>query len=472
MSYVEHFEFSAVAKKRLILLIAAGAVLFLIGILGLSSGSTLFDPSLEADHSHGAHTSVSRPKLIAEHNSSDHKEKVSQEHSHGSHTIAHGSDDGNKEAVHHGYSWLTRVKMVLWHNNVYFIGVSLIGLFFYAIQFVSWAGWSALLKRVFIAQASFVPIAGGLLIIFYLFFNKDIFHWAHDGVMTPGSDTFDLLISKKSWYLGYSFVLIRTIIYIVGWCTFMYFLRKEAKLQDSTGDLLHHNKSINISAGFIVFFGVSSSMCAWDWIMSIDTHWFSTMFGWYVFASWFVSGIAIMTFIIIELKAAGYLSKVNENHIHDLGKFMFAFSIFWMYIWFAQFILYWYSNIPEEVVWFTERMFFNKGNYAPMFIMNLVINFLFPFFFLMTRDAKRQMVWLKIACVAIFIGHWFDTYLMVMPGVLKEHGGLNFGTFFLELGVVLMYVGGFGFVVLTNLAKLPLISKNDPMLEESINFHQ
>ena len=311
-----------------------------------------------------------------------------------------------------------------------------------------------------------------LLIIFYVAFGHDLFHWMHDGIMDPNSDHYDHIIAGKAWYLGWGFVLLRTVVYIAGWLVFWFFLRKEAILQDQTGDLLHHNRAINIAAGFVVFFGVSSSMCSWDWIMSIDTHWFSTMFGWYVFASWFVSGLAVMTLITIELKKAGYLEKVNENHIHDLGKFVFAFSIFWTYIWFAQFILYWYSNIPEEIVWFNERMFFNRGAYAPMFVINLIINFVFPFFFLMTRDAKRKFIWLKVACVAIVIGHWFDTYLMIMPGILKEHGGLNFGTFFIELGVFLMYVGDFGMVVLTSLSKLPLIAKNHPFLKESIHFHQ
>lgn len=458
MSYVEHFEFSTAAKKKLIILLVAGAILFIIGIMGLSSGSSLFDP--ESHTGHGVHSSVEGTALLAEHGNGHGEAVISDSHGEETH------------AKHPSFSWMTRVKMVLWHNNIYFIGISLIGIFFYAIQFVSWAGWSALLKRVFLAQGAFVPVAGALLIIFYLLFNHDIFHWAHEGIMDPNNAHYDKIIANKSWYLSFGFVLARMVIYLAGWILFWIFLKKEAKLQDQTGNVLHHYRSINISAGFIVFFGVSSSMCAWDWIMSIDTHWFSTMFGWYVFASWFVSGLAVMTFITIELKNAGYLEKVNENHIHDLGKFVFAFSIFWTYIWFAQFILYWYSNIPEEIVWFNERMFFNRGNYAPIFIMNLIFNFIFPFFFLMTRDAKRQRIWLKIACVVIVIGHWFDTYLMVMPGVLKEHGGLNFGTLFLELGVALMYIAGFGLVVLTALSKMPLIAKNDPMIEESIHFHQ
>jgi hypothetical protein len=479
MSYVEQFEFSAIAKKRLLLTIVVGVVLFLIGVLGLSSGSTLFDPASASDD-HGHHSSVSGAKLAnAEHEGHNHGEGAAESHDKASHTdAAHGDAKATAEHGEHGghghghaYSWTKRVFMVLWHNNIYFIGLSVIGLFFYSVQLVAWAGWSALLKRVFLAQGAFIPVAGVILIILYFAIGHDVFHWMDTSLFDPKSPNYDPIIASKDWYLSFSFVLARAVIFIGGWVAFWYFLRQQAQLQDQTNNLLHHYRAINIAGGFIVFFGVSSSMSAWDWIMSIDTHWFSTMFGWYVFASWFVAGLATMTLIIIELKNAGYLQKVNDNHIHDMGKFVFAFSIFWTYVWFAQFILYWYANIPEEIVWFNERMFFNRGTYAPLFVINLIMNFVFPFFFLMTRDAKRQRVWLKIACIVIIIGHWFDTYLMVMPGTLKEHGGLNFGTFFLELGVALVYIGAFGFVVLRSLSKLPLIAKNHPMLEESIHHH-
>lgn len=462
MSYVEHFEFTSKAKSKLFIAMGVGVLLLIIGILGLSSGSSLFDPALESHGDH--HATVTEGSLMAEH------EAGHGDTDHGAHNDHGHSAEGHEG--HHPYSYWKRIKAVLWQTNIYFIGIAVIGIFFYCLQLVTWAGWSAQLKRVFFAVGSFVPVAGVLLLIYYIAFGHDIFHWMHDGIMTKGAENYDKIIAGKSWYLGWGSVFIRAIIFIGGWFLFWFFLRKQAKLQDETGDLLHHNRSINIAGGFIVFFGVSSSMCSWDWIMSIDTHWFSTMFGWYVFASWFVSGLAVITLITIELKKAGYLEKVNANHIHDLGKFVFAFSIFWTYIWFAQFILYWYSNIPEEVVWFNERMFYNRGNYAPMFIINLIINFVFPFFFLMTRDAKRKNIWLKVACIGIVIGHWFDTYLMIAPGTIQEHGGLNFGTLFVELGIALIYVGLFGFVVLTSLSKLPLIPKNDPMLEESIHFHQ
>ena len=287
MNYVEHFEFTAAAKKKLIIAMVVGVILLGIGILGLSSGNPLFDPSLEAGHG-DHHAVLSDHGLLAEHAMP-----------HDEHSSISGHDEGHEG---HGYHWSLRVKAVLWQTTIYVIGISLIGIFFYALQLVTWAGWSALVKRVFLAVGSFVPVAGIILIVSYLLFNHDLFHWTHDDLYDKSSSAYDAIIDGKSWYLGFGKVLVRSVIYIGGWFLFWFFLRKQARLQDETGDLLHHGRAINIAGGFIVFFGVSSSMCSWDWIMSIDTHWFSTMFGWYVFASWFVSGLAVMTLIIIELK--------------------------------------------------------------------------------------------------------------------------------------------------------------------------
>jgi hypothetical protein len=199
--------------------------------------------------------------------------------------------------------------------------------------------------------------------------------------------------------------------------------------------------------------------------MSIDTHWFSTMFGWYVFASWWVTGLAVLALIVAYLKDAGYLKIINANHIHDLGKFIFAFSIFWTYIWFGQFLLIYYANIPEETVYFIERM--RTPPYSWIFYANLILNFVLPFLLFMTRDSKRQLSTIKLICPIVIVGHWFDFYNMVTPGVMKEEGGLGF----LEIGVSLIFLAAFFLVVLSSLAKTPLISKNHPMLQESLNHH-
>ncbi len=457
-SIEEQYEFSAGAKKKVVMILATGLVLFLFGVFGLAQG--WWDPANVGHGSHDEHATVTSTELHAGH-TADHVEVEGEGH----HAEAH------EEHGHDEWSFWTRIKADFWHNNMYFIGIALTGVFFYAINYVAWAGWSAAISRVFLAMGWYLPVGAILIVITFAISNHSLFHWTHEGIMDPNSDHFDAIIKTKEWYLNMGFYISRMIVFLVVWIAFWFFLKREAGLEDLNGGTKHHNRLINISAGFIVFFGVSSSMSSWDWIMSIDTHWFSTMFGWYVFASWFVASLSVMTLIVIMLKDAGYLKIVNAEHLHDMGKFMFAFSIFWTYIWFSQFILYWYANIPEEGAWFWDRMFGNMGNYLPIFILNLIINFLFPFFFMMTRDAKRYGIMLKVAAVGIIIGHWFDFYLMIMPGVLKSHGGLNLGNIFAEFGIFLMYVAVFAGSVMFGLSKMALIPKNHPFIKESMNHH-
>jgi hypothetical protein len=188
------------------------------------------------------------------------------------------------------------------------------------------------------------------------------------------------------------------------------------------------------------------------------------MFGWYNFAAMWVSGLCVITLIVILMKKAGYLSWVNENHLHDLGKFIFAFSIFWTYIWFSQFLLIYYANIPEETVYFYKRW---EPEYLPWFWLNILINFVAPILILMARDSKRQMNRLMFVCIMLLCGHWLDYYMMIMPGTVESHRGFGI----IEIGIAIGFVGLFTFLTLSQLTKRSLVSTNHPFLEESIN-HQ
>ena len=452
----EKYEFSAKAKKNILITLAVGAALLSFGIFGLSQG--WFDPS-HVDGGHAAaehHASINTSDLLASEGHSD----------------AHGAEvEGHGDAGHHGYSWTKRIVTNLWHNNVWFLGISLIGVFFLTVNYLAWAGWNAVFKRVLEAFGYYLPVAFVLTIGLFLAFSHDIFHWTHEGIMTPGSANYDPIIAAKSWWLSNGFYMGRIVFYFVAWIGVFFLVRKHSLLEDAVGGDFHHYKMVDWSGLFIFLFGITSSTGSWDLIMSIDTHWFSTLFGWYAFASWFVSGLCAIVLIIIYLKEAGYLQLVTAEHLHDLGKFMFAFSIFWTYLFFSQFILYWYANIPEEGVWFIERMFNNMGNYSVLFVLNLIINFLFPFLFFMTRDSKREMTLLKVGAYVLLVGHWIDFYLMITPGTLGEHGGMNVGMLFVELGTTLIFTAIFLWSVLTGLSKAPLYAKNHPMLQESINHH-
>ncbi|WP_448517975.1 quinol:cytochrome C oxidoreductase [Rhodoflexus sp.] len=426
----EQFVFSDTAKKSIFTVLGIGLIMFVIGVALLAFGGD--------SHSHEGHALANSGEFV---------------------TVAEGHDHG------HAYHWTNRLKVTFWHNSVFFIGLAIVGIFFTAIQYAAHAGWSAILKRVPEAFGSFLPYAAVLLVATFAWGYHEIFHWTDKSLMDPNSPNFDYIIAGKGAYLNMPFFISRMLIFILGWYIFYHFLRKNSLAEDIEGGTHRFWKMKVISTLFIIFFAITTSMAAWDWVMSIDTHWFSTMFGWYTFASWFVAGLAAITLAVLYLKDAGYLKAVNESHLHDLGKFVFAFSVFWTYIWFSQFLLIYYANIPEETIYFVERL--RSEQYAKFIFINLFLNFFFPFLALMTRDAKRKAVILKIVCYAVIIGHWLDFYLMVTPGTLKENGGLGP----LEIGLALIYCSMFAYVIAQALTKAPLVAKNHPMLQESLHHN-
>jgi len=372
----------------------------------------------------------------------------------------------------HGYHWIKRVYANLWLDAALFNGIALVGVFFVAVQYVAYAGWSIVIRRIPEAFGYFLPVTGVILLVLFLVGGHDLFHWTHSQLHDPASPEYDPIIAGKSGYLNMPFFIARMVIYFAVWYLLFRIIRRNSLAEDNLsvqtykGDSIKiYNKNVYMSAIFIVFFAVTSSTSAWDWLMSLDPHWFSTMYGWYVFASIFVSGLATVTLTVILLKEQGYLKTVNENHLHDLGKFMFAFSIFWTYIWFSQFLLYYYANIPEEIIYFADRLSGHDGKYVPIFYMNLLFNFAIPFLTLMTRGSKRTMIFLKIVAISILMGHWIDFYMMVMPGTVGPHAGFGL----VEVGALLMFISVFVFVFAMNFAKANIIPKKDPYLKESLN---
>lgn len=356
----------------------------------------------------------------------------------------------------------------LLQNTFYFMGIALAGTFFLAVQYSAEVGWSVVLKRILEAMGAFLPFAAVLMLI--VFFGNYIaahngghylYHWLHEALYDPASEEYDKIIAGKSGYLNLPFFIIRMLAYFVIWIGFTQLFRKLSLKEDIEGGTANYLKAKRYSAFFLVLFAVTSSTSAWDFIMSIDTHWYSTLFGWYTFAGIFISGLAVMNFILVYLVKKGYMPWITEHHLHDAGKFMFAFSIFWTYLWFAQFMLIWYANIPEEVTYFMIRIDHYKG----LFLANFFINFIAPFLLLMTRDAKRKLNLLMTISVLLFIGHWIDTFLMVTPGVVKEHWHIGW----MEIGTTLGFLGLFMYVIQNALAKAPLLREKHPLLQESLH---
>ena len=357
----------------------------------------------------------------------------------------------------------TRIWAVLLQNNFYFTAIALCGTFFMAVNYIAQAGWSVGIKRVPEAMGGFLKF--GLLGMFIIFAlgHHDLYHWTHHELYDPNSPEYDKILDGKSGYLNIPFFVIRMIAYSVIWVGFSYMLRKQSLLEDEYGGLTYYRKSMTLSAVFLVLFAITSSTAGWDFLMSIEPHWFSTLFGWYTFAGLFVSGLAMMCVIILYLRRKGYMDHVSESHLHDVGKFMFAFSVFWTYLWFSQFMLIWYANLPEEVVYYQVRWRY----FRTLWVANLLINFCAPILVLMTRDAKRKIQVLWIAAIIILCGHWLDVYMMVMPGILGPDWHLGF----IEFGTAIGYLGLFLFSTLTELSKATLLPKNHPMLQETLHHH-
>ncbi|MGB0977915.1 MAG: quinol:cytochrome C oxidoreductase [Croceimicrobium sp.] len=483
------FEFSSRLKTISYVLILIGAIS--VGFSFLSGGG--HDESHEGDHAtmHDDHADHASHDEHSDHGESHDAHAAHSAHGH-DHDAMPDTDDftyhkaasraipennhfysspshHDAEHMHH------QIENKPWSNllvsSFWALALGLGALFFMAVQYAAQVGWSVVVLRILEAMSGFIWIPGLIILIIIItgWFHiggNHVYHWMAEGIMEEGSANYDSIIAGKQAYLNGPFFTLRAIIYLVGWVGAAYMIRKMSLRYNQPGVDYSKNwiKMRNFGAGFLVFFAVTSSTSAWDWVMSIDTHWFSTLFGWYVFATMFVSALTALMMIVLYLKGKGYLEEVNDSHIQDIAKFMFAFSIFWTYLWFSQFMLIWYSNIPEEVTYYMARF----GEYKGIFFTMVALNFLFPVLVLMSRDAKRNRGFVFTAGIVILFGHWLDIFIMIMPGSV----GSNWSLGLVQIGTLLGFVGLFINVVFRNLSKAPLMPENHPMLVESKHFHQ
>lgn len=359
---------------------------------------------------------------------------------------------------HHQYWWANILI-----NGFFYFAVALGAMFFYALQYATEAAWSAMIKRVFEAMFQYIPVGIGILLLVLLagqFHIHHLYHWMDPNVHDINHADYDAVIAEKKPYLSAWFFWLRMAIYAL---TFVYFSRKFRQWsiqEDAVGGTELHFFQYRKGAVFLVFFAVFSSTMSWDVLMSIDTHWYSTMYGWYIFSGMWVSTMTFATLSIVWLKKLGYFPNVNDSHIHDLGKWMFAISMLWSYLWFCQYMLIWYSDIPEEVTYFKERY----DHYMGMMWTIFFVNFAVPFYSLIARDAKRNTKFLVRAGVIIFVSHFFDFYLAVIPGT--THGHETFTGWF-EMGLFIGFLGLFVRMFTTALTKANLIPIKHPFLDES-----
>jgi len=353
------------------------------------------------------------------------------------------------------YGWANLLLNAFW-----FTAISLAATFFVAVHYVGEGGWHTGFKRVPEAMGQYLPIGSGILLLVVLagyFHIHHLWHWLDPEVQA--NDVIYNTSGKKVW-LQNEFWLIRTLVYLGGWIFFANKLRSLSLKEDLEGGMANHKLAYQWSAGFLVFFAVTSSTSSWDWLMSLDFHWFSTLYGWYIFAGFFVSSLTTLLLLVLWLKQNGYMPHLNQSHIHDLAKMMFAFSIFWTYLWFSQYMLIWYSNIPEEINYFLER--FSTG-YQPWMVLMLVINFAFPLIVMMHRDAKRNYKLAFFAGVVVLLGHFIDMYQIIMPGAMAKYVPVSIFSVLAMFGFMAMFL----FFTFRALGKVALIPQNHPFLNES-----
>jgi len=374
--------------------------------------------------------------------------------------LAAFTDNADYGTLHHGLN--QRIWSNILINGFFFFAISLSMLFFMTLHNVSESSWTIVFKRVFEAMISVLPYMALVVVIVlaagHFFHAHHLYHW-----MDSEAVAHDHLLSHKAPFFGKAFYWARQVFFVGSFIAFAVYFRKKSLQEDVEAGTKIHKKNITMSAIFLVIFGYGSSVIAWDWIMSIDAHWFSTLFGWYVFAGMWLTGIVFATVLIYFLKGKGHLTEAKKGHMHDMGKWMFALSFLWTYLFFSQFMLIWYADIPEEVTYYIARIEDYKGIWFGM----MLVNFALPMLFLMDSDAKMNKGIVVTIGAIIFLFHWFDVYTMVTPGTMKQFG--QFG--FLEIGMFLFFLGSFVFLVLKSLASRPLVVKNHPYLEESKHIH-
>lgn len=451
----ETYNFSSGLKKIAFGSIGLGLFMIILGALFANLGG---------GHEADAHGEGHAVEATADAHGNDHGHETTTHEA-----AAHADTEHGESHGHEGNGAADRIWASLLICAYYFVGIGLGITFLMAAHQIGYGGWQTIIKRIPEAMGSFVPVGGVLLLVATIggaFHVNHLYHWAADGIMDPNSPNFDPIIKGKEAFLNPVFYSFRMVAYVGLWSAIIYMIKNNSRKEDEIGVKQTYQRSKYIAAFFILVFAVTSSTGSWDIIMSVDTHWYSTLFGWYNLSSYVTGGIAATILIVVYLQSQGYLKMVNKEHYHNLGIFLFGFSVFWTYLWFSQFMLIWYGNIPEATTYYAAR--FDVPFFKFLFFTTLIVNFVFPFFILMTRNAKRNVEALVLSAVVIFIGHWLDIYLMVTPGAVgAEHASLGL----IEFGMLFAFIGLFIFTVFTSLTKASLIPVNNPYLKESLQHH-
>jgi len=344
-------------------------------------------------------------------------------------------------------------------NNFYFLSLAIGASFFLALQYITQAGWSSAFKRIPESMSAYIPFAAVIMILL-LFGMNSIYTW-----INPESHGFDEhsmhLIHHKSPFLNVPFFIVRLVFYFAVWIFMTRLLRKYSLKEDAVGGLENFKKSEFYSKIYIFTLALTFSLASFDWLMSIQPTWFSTIYSLKNFVSAFFHGSSIIVLIVLIMHHYGYFSFISNAHWADFSKYVFILSIMWAYFWFAQYLLIWYANIPEETNYYVMRL---TGKWKIIFYLNFILNWSIPFLVLLPNYFARKKFILGIVICFLIIGQYIDIYEQIVPGTLGEVKiGLT------EIGSFIGFAGLFIYIVLRTLSSASLIPEKHPLLNESLH---
>jgi hypothetical protein len=300
---------------------------------------------------------------------------------------------------------------------VFLAGLGLAGAVFVALHYVTGARWSTGIRRVPEAMVRVLPLAAAGMVLVVVG-ARWIYAWAD-----PAAVEADAILHDRAGWMNLPFFAGRAALYFAVWIALSYAIVRRSRAQDDDGDPSHRAKNVATSAAFLVAFGITFSLASFDWLLSLEKHWFSTMFALYQFSGLFLSGLAAIALLVVHLRRRGVLAgAATDDVLHDLGKLLFGFSLFWGYIWFSQYMLIWYVNNPEETPYYLVR---HSGGLTPLSAANVLLNWTIPFAVLLPREAKRKEAVLVRVAAVVLLGRFVDLYLTVLPAVFGPSSGFG-----------------------------------------------
>ncbi len=351
----------------------------------------------------------------------------------------------------------------VWSNLLvaafYLLTMALGGVFLIALSYICGAGWSVAFRRIPEAMAGLLPIAGAAM-LGVLLMRAHAYGWQQHGGGDPGTMWF------KAMWLTPSFWILRSVVYVGAWVLLAALLISRSRRQDRTGDAALTVGNVRLSALVLAVYAVTLSLASVDWMMALEPLWFSTMWGVYNFAGMIQSALAMVVLLGLLLRRPGQpLHGVfRDEHLHDLGKLLLGFSCFWMYIWFSQYMLIWYTNIPEETSYFITR---TQGPWGPIVVTCILLNWVVPFFALLPKPAKRSARMMMRIAIVVMFGRWLDLYLMVVPSTVAEMKVFAIW----EGAAISIIVGAGGLLIVRAFAAAGPVPVRDPYLAESLHYH-